>query len=185
MKILLLDEDLEIINFLKIIQEKHNYEIVFNDLSMDNYKETQFDMLIVDIAFDKNNDFLSNVLAYNPFQKVIIFSETLDCKNEISCEHCLDTFNKKRLLKPLNFDSFISLIESFDHDKCKYAELNCFENILPIFEKVMKRFSYYKYNSSNNLIYTQQKDTPLLVQQFIEIITLLDKHDIAYDIQDE
>lgn len=185
MSILLIDEDLETINFLKIIQSKRGYDVTYNDLSIENYKNNSFDVVIVDIAISKNNDFLNELLKVNPDQNIIIFSEDLDCKNEISCEHCLEKYNKKRLLKPLNFESFLSLVDKFDQGRCKYAELNCFENIYPILEKVLRRFSYYEYNKVDSVIYTKQKDTPLLIQQFLEIIVLLDEHNISYEILED
>jgi len=185
MSILLLDKDLETINFLKMIQLNYDYEVIYNDFSIENYKDTNYNIVIVDIAFSKNNDFLNEIIKINPYQNIIIFSEELDCKNEISCDHCLETYNKKRLLKPLNFESFLSLVDKFEQSPCKYAELNCFENIVPIIDKVLQRFTYYDYHQGESLIYTKHKESPLLLQQFLEIIGLLDSHNIDYEIQED
>jgi len=185
MKILVLDEDIKTINFLKIVESQRDYNIMYNDFAIQRYRKDQFDLVIVDIASEKNEQFLNEILEVNSQQKVIVFSEKLDCDGEVSCNHCVESYNKKRLLKPLNLESFLDLINNFDKGSCKYAKLNCFETIIPILEQVVERFSYYNFNKEQSIIYTKQKDSPFLIQQFLELLGLLDNHNVPYEITGE
>jgi len=93
----------------------------FNE-AMELYKNNKYDVIIVDFTVDNGSKFLEEVMLINPQQATI----TLSYKHEYSvlegCEHCIENYNRRRLVKPTSSAKILSTLDTFFSP---YAEQIC------------------------------------------------------------
>lgn len=184
MRILLIDDDKHSIYFLKLLKKIQGYEIVHTDYTIKQYVDNSVEIVMIDHSSDKNNQLLNKILEINPSQKVIIISDSSECSPNIGCDNCLTLYNKRRLLKPLDFKEFTNLIENFDNLNCYYSNPQCMDNLQHIISGLVRRFNFYHYDQDKNLIYSNHRPEDFLViQQELEIIKILNSYDIKYEIE--
>ena len=145
-------------------------------------REKEFDIIIVDFSTNEGKSLLIKVEELDPAQRVITLSDTLGCSAELGCEYCEKHFRRKRLLKPVDAYELIKYIVNFDELKCKYTK--SFENIVTILEDIIKRFGTYRYDKEKHMIVNDTK-SPLYIKELIEIVEILNRHYIPYEIINE
>jgi hypothetical protein len=153
------------------------------------YKNNQIDCIIVDFATEENNSLIEDILNTNPKQKMIIVSEYLSCREEKKCVDCVSLYNKRRLLKPLDPKELYYAIKNFDIIKCKYFNLECFENIRGILPDIMKRFIFYTYDQDRKVIALKKEEMAGkehgYMGELIDILDILNQHDVKYNMLNE
>ena len=184
MKILLVDDDLNIKNFLKVIEQKSEYEVTFSNYTLEQYREENFDIVIID--FTRYFEFYKQIIELNPQQKLIVIAENLDCANMENCENCKHDFRKKRLLKPIQTVELYNLIQNFDIQECRYSITDTFKNIKPVLSDILRKFSHYSYCEDTDSIFIKDENlyTNSAIQELLDITSLLTNYNIQYNVID-
>ena len=184
MKILLVDDDVHIKNFLKVIEQKSEYEVVFSNHTIQQYEENSFDIVLID--FTKYFELYKQIIELNPKQKLIVIAEDLNCANMENCENCKQSFQKRRLLKPVQTGELYNLIQSFDTNECKYSITDTFKNIKPVLSDILRKFAHYSYCEERDLIFTKDESlyTNSTIQELLDITSLLNSYNIQYNVID-
>ena len=85
------------------------------------YKNEKPDMVVIEFSITVGHDALMKLLEINPSQPIITLSDATDCSELIGCDHCLEKYNKKRLLKKEGIHELLYTIENFDETPCPMA----------------------------------------------------------------
>jgi len=88
------------------------------------FSGNDYDLVIVALEMDGNEgySFLEHLEATRPEQRTITFSAEEERPSANGgCFVCRDTFQRKRLLKPLDLRHLYQLIEHFDRMECPMA----------------------------------------------------------------
>lgn len=158
-----------------IIQETNNDKII------DFIKSNQVDMVIIQFSVENYKDIMDAILDIDPKIKIITISQDLVCSELLGCETCVSKYNKRRILEPVELQELYDTIINFDNIGCRYYK--AFDDIGGIIGRVVKRFHRYKYDESTNSI--ELKDTySVSINEMIEILDLLRKHHIKYELKD-
>jgi hypothetical protein len=181
MNILLASDDYMIKHYVEIGQNYLNYYLTNSNQPVKEYQNNNFDIVIVDISTYRET--LLQILEINPKQKIIVISDNLDCIDEVGCDICQKKYNKHRLLKPININILLDLLNDFNSHECKYLQTDCFKNIKPILSDITKRFITYDFCSNKNLIYKKENvRSHSFVLDLLEIVGILDNHNTKYEI---
>jgi hypothetical protein len=183
MNILVIDIEQDIKNSfdsLKYIEP--NWNIIVSDGTLSTYNDN-IDFVVVDFSKQSNHDLLDEIIKINHDQKTITVSESLICSDINGCEHCAKSFNRRRILKPIDIKSLYKIINTFDEEKCKYSYTNSFRNIESILSTVLNKFSSYSYNQNTKMIQLTEKTSYThSIKDMLEIIEILKTHNIDYTI---
>lgn len=146
-----------------------------------HYSSSLFDIVIVDFSSIAGKEIISKIVKRNPKQRVITLSSKIACSVELGCEHCVKSFNRRRLFKPIDFKKLLEYIKGFDTLECNYYK--SFEDVKGILTEVLKSFPSYTYDEQNKSIYTLNKSSSKL-SDFLKIVEILDKNCIAHHIDE-
>lgn len=183
MKILLIDNDPNSNQIFEHMTRIKNYDIVRSNYSFSEYINDKFDLVIVDFDDKKSLALLKKILIENSKQNIITISEKLECAGLVSCKDCVELYNKKRLIKPLDFRQLLQTIEKFDSLSCKYQNIDCFDDFYLIVDDFMRKFSYYIYDESDNTIYANEKaNENVLTMELLYLTKLLNNFDVSYEL---
>jgi len=106
------------INFL--IDKASNY----NDC-IEFYNKYPYDMVFIDFADKIGENILFYILEKNPNQKIITISDIEECSEKQGCNFCTTTYNKKRVIKPIQEIELIKILSK--REPCK---LYCSRDLL-------------------------------------------------------
>lgn len=95
--------------------------IAGHDAAMEFYKKEEPDMVLIDFTIDHGIETLTEILGLNPMQQIITISDSLDCSEFLGCNHCLESYNKKRVLKHQGIHELLYLIDNFSEMPCEFA----------------------------------------------------------------
>ncbi len=182
MNILVIDKDNDIFNLLIYITSmENNWNIIKYNHTIEQYKESDIDFVIVDFSKQENENMLNEIIKVNKNQKTITISEELNCPNIVNCDLCLEYYNRKRLIKPIIPRDLYETIKKFSSEECKYYNsINHIELLLP---DIMKRFYYYIYdNTTKTISYKDNEENSLYLKEFLDIISILNQHSVKYNI---
>lgn len=149
---------------------------------MDIYNYTSVNMVLIDFSIGENGKILEEIISINPSQKTLTVSNYLLCSDKNGCENCIMSFNRRRLLLPIDPTVLYNAIANFDAIQCEYFKK--FENILNILPKILERFKSYKYDETNKLIYKDDNLSSFINNEFVQILSLLDTYEIQYKLLD-
>ncbi len=85
------------------------------------YKHEAPDMVLIDFTIEHGIESLNTILELNPAQQIITISDSLDCSEFLGCNHCLEKYNKKRVLKHQGIHELLYLIDNFEEMPCEFA----------------------------------------------------------------
>jgi len=85
------------------------------------YKEKRPKMVLIDFENDFGTKALNKILEINPHQHIITLSDSTDCSEIIGCDHCLNNYKKRRILKSEGINSIIYMVDNFEYMMCAYA----------------------------------------------------------------
>ncbi len=186
MNLLLIDTDELTVSYLEHIKKAKAYNIIATDYTLEQYQKNAIDIVIVDSSIEKNRLFCEKIVELNPKQKILIISDLLCPLNNVVCEECVGLYNKKRLLKPIEVKEFVEIIDNFDNYTCKYIPTNNFRDIVPILDDILRQFPNYKYDHESLTIYsTSKKQNHQKLKEELEIIEILNSHNVGYTIVDD
>jgi hypothetical protein len=184
--ILLIDSDPEtvlLMNILSDIEKEFNVISILNfDDGIAKYKNNAIDLVIVDFSVNENNQLFNEILKINPKQNTITLSDKVACCSTLGCQSCVENFNHKRLIKPINAMQLLSLLNNFNGIKCKYY--NEFDHIETIMHDIVKRFIGCEYDTEKKVIQFKNNGYHTL-QSMINLSSILNEHRIYYKFIDE
>lgn len=125
MKILFIDEQ-SIQNTIRIglLEQMGHHQVCLISNTADAicyYKDEHPEMVLIDFTTDFGHDSLEQILELNPAQHIITISDSLDCTEIIGCDHCLEHYRKRRLLKKQSIHDLLYLISNFSEMPCEFA----------------------------------------------------------------
>ena len=121
-----LDEDMELV--YKALRKKFAQVelIVQSDYEkiVQLFETTYSDIgiLIIDHHMPKGVALLNTLLTRHPNLKTITLSGSPYCSDPMSCTHCQETYNKRRMLKPISKYNLFETIEAFEEKECEYKD---------------------------------------------------------------
>ena len=142
------------------------------------YSSTTIDMLIVDFSVKEYKGFLEEIVKKDPFLKTITISDILHCSNTQGCESCVKSFNRKRIVKPVNMKELYDTIINFDTFPCRYF-LN-FENVVQLLPKIIENYNFCKYDPLKRIVECDEHH----ISSLISITELLDSNNISYELDE-
>ncbi|MGM0534215.1 MAG: hypothetical protein ACQERK_06960 [Campylobacterota bacterium] len=121
-----LDEDMELVykalnkKFadVSLITESDHEKI----LTLFETKYKDIDILIIDHHMSMGVALLNTLLQRHRKLKTITLSGSPYCSDPMNCTHCQETFNKKRMLKPISKYALFETIEAFEDKECEYKD---------------------------------------------------------------
>lgn len=126
MRILIIDEYFSLAKVLKEYIIK-NYPMLIvdsiNDIKMLNSHLVQvnyYDIIVVNFGSFNNNKLLDDILKFNHKQRIVIISSDAKCTDNVSCEHCVKSYNKVRLIPPFGMYDVMSYIIKNEGQKCPH-----------------------------------------------------------------
>lgn len=125
MKILFIDEK-SIQNSIRtaLLEQLAHHEVYLTDNyeeAMEFYTKESPDVVVLEFTVYFGMDALFKILKLNPEQQIITLSDSLDCSELIGCDHCLNKYNKKRVLKHQGIHDLLYLIDNFAEMPCEHA----------------------------------------------------------------
>lgn len=125
MRILIVDEYIAIGKVLKDYIAKYHpsFNITFiYKLNLVNYylENENYDVIVLNFGSFNNNRLLDNILKYNKKQKIVIISTDAKCTDQISCEHCKESYNKIRLISPFSLYNLMDYILNKEGQECPH-----------------------------------------------------------------
>jgi len=183
MNILIIDSDKEVLNILnQLTTIENDWNIFTSDGTLTQYKNHNIDFVLIDFSTNSNKILLDKIISINPTQKTITMSAILECSEAQGCNFCITTYNRRRLLKPIDIKSIYELIKNFEVLQCTYSSLNGFQNIEPIISDIIKNFFSYEYDKDSKTIRYQRNHSIHHITEMFEIIKILKEHNINYKI---
>ncbi|MDO9055797.1 MAG: hypothetical protein Q7U69_04565 [Sulfuricurvum sp.] len=184
--ILLIDSDYQTILLMNILSEIDKEFNVISVLNFDDgiakYKSNPIELVIVDFSVNENNQLFTEILKINPKQNTITLSDKIACCSTLGCQSCIENFNNKRLIKPVNAMQLHSLLNNFNCVECKYY--NDFDHIETIMPDIVKRFIGCAYDTEKKIIQFKNNGYHTL-QSMITLSSILDEHSVYYKFIDE
>ena len=188
MDILVFDKDYESESndYLAILKNNlKDYNIVLHksyDEAISQFKKNQFYVVLIDFTTKEGKEFLQEVNRLNTLQRVITMGYTLSCSSEMGCDYCIENFNKRRLIKPINPVELYKTILGFTEIGCSYA--NRFKEPKNLINELIKRYSYFTFDNEKSIISSDTGDIQE-IKQFLNLMIDLKSYNIDYHIIDE
>lgn len=148
---------------------------------LEKYNNNNIDIFIVDFTNENFNKLLNSILNANKQQKVIIISNSLKPSVSEGCNHCLQTFNRKRLLDTFDIIEGYNLIKNFDSINCKF--IDSFVNIIENLDRILLRYEDVNYNNQTQTIHLN-KNNHHQITNLLNIQNLLNQFNIKHTIND-
>jgi len=183
MNILIIDTDNVIVNAFNLLKKiEPNWNILISDGTLNTYNDN-IDFVVVDFSTQSNQDMLNDIIKINQNQKTITVSDSLRCSEQKGCEFCIQHYNRRRLMKPINIKALHEIVKHFGDKKCKYASTNSFHNITMILPTILKRFLSYSYNQNSRILKPVSNSSEIhIMKDMIDIIEILKTHHVKYNI---
>lgn len=162
------------INFLKV-NNKDDFFLFYEKHDKDS-------LIIIDVSYNEGEEIFNHITKLNQKRKILVLSKILTYNYNFTCAQCIEQFNRKLLLKPLNIGQLIAYINNFDTLVCKFSSES--NKIIEIMHDILKQFVYYSYNEKEKKIIKKENHTNNL-HELIRITELLNTHKISYEIEDE
>ncbi|MCV6606893.1 MAG: hypothetical protein OIF32_01680 [Campylobacterales bacterium] len=83
-------------------------------------KMKKYDIIIIDLTEYTGVRIFGLLTKLTPRQKIITIGTDSSCSVTLGCDFCLDTYNKKRLVRPYTTKQLEELINNFDSTTCQY-----------------------------------------------------------------
>lgn len=147
-----------------------------------SFMQHTYDFVIVDFTTEDGKKILDLILQINPNQKIITITYELT-SSTTSCSECERLYNKRRLIKPINALDIFKTIKNFDDSKCKYAHY--FENPKSLIPTLMLRYECFKFIEESSSIERNKDFNEHAIKEYVEIIDILDRSKIKYELIDE
>lgn len=184
--ILLIDSDhqtAQLMNILSEIEKEFNVISILNfDDGIAKYKNNDIELVIVDFSVSENDQLFTEILKINPKQNTITLSDKVASCSTLGCQSCVENFNNKRLIKPVNAIQLHSLLNNFNGVECKYY--NEFDHIETIMPDIVKRFVGCAYDTEKKVIQFKNNGYHTL-QSIINLSSILNAHNVFYKVIDE
>lgn len=182
MKILIYDNNLEDLKkfsaFIKYIPldielDKTNDHLEFKKL----FEQKTYDTVFVDVNDENGSKLTDLIKKINPVQKTVTINNKFNCSEENGCDFCKTSFNKYRIVKPLNI---FDITRALKDEPCSF---DCTDDNLQIKLKVLsKPYGFLSFDSSTQIFtYSGIGD---FFSQIINFTVDLAEHNIKYDVED-
>ena len=188
MDILVFDKEYDSFSndYLAILQNNlKDYNIVLLknfEEAISLFKKSHFYIILIDFTTKDGKEFLQEVNRLNSIQRVITMGYTLSCSSEMGCTYCIDNFNKRRLIKPINSIDLYKTISTFDEILCAYA--NRFAEPKTLINEILQKYSSFTYDEKT-LIISSANDDIQEIKQLLNLMIELKNYDIDYEIISE
>lgn len=188
MEILVFDEeyDYEKNDYLSVLTNNlKDYNIVLlQDLneSLSLYKTNNFHIVLIDFTTKSGNEFLQEVNRLNSSQKIITLGYSLSCSSEMGCDYCVDNFQKRRMIKPINSIELYKTIVEFEEIACMYKHR--FKNPKVLIKDLIMRYNYFSFDEENRVIFSNKNDIHEL-KQLLNLIGDLKNYNINFKVLDD
>ena len=186
MNILLLDNDentIQVLNCFLEINPTWNLKH-FKHLKKESTDYSDFDFLIADFSNKEHEKESQLIMAKNKAIKIIMISDKLEHCVSQGCASCVEDYNLKRLIKPLEPLKLLDLINDFETKECGYYDaFNQPKTIIPL---IVKRFICLEYDSANQIITIDAQCTGNRhTVEILSFIHILEQNSIAYQMTSE
>lgn len=186
MKILLLDDDeilLQGLDYINSINNEYTY-MTLKDLDIKENRFKDIDLVIVDFEIDEYFSVFKEIIEYDKSKKIIVASEKLSSCIDEDCEFCMESYNIRRLIKPIEFESLFSLMDSSFEDDCIYYK--SFLDMAGVLPCIIKRFSSLSFDEKSNAVYVQNTiPSNIYTYELISLVNILEQNSINYSIVDD
>lgn len=89
--------------------------------AIDLFGKKKYDFVLINFSVLDGAEVLSHINEKEPSQRIITLSTVNGCSDPKGCEHCLQNYNKRRLMMPNDLTKLDHLLNNFDNTKCEYA----------------------------------------------------------------
>lgn len=188
MKILVFDKDysVEKNDYLAVlINNLSDYHITLTknfDEAISLFRNNVYHIILIDFTTQEGKEFLQEVNRLNTLQRIITMGYTLSCSSEMGCDYCIENFNKRRLIKPIDSIELYKTILNFNEIKCKYA--NAFTDPKGLINELLNRYDSFTYNITTQIIESKDIDIHEL-KEFLDLIVDLKNYHIDFEILNE
>lgn len=169
---------------LNTIQQKCYCVIKFthtNEEFQRELKQNKYNLVLVCFDNYSNTILLKNTILNNPQNKYLLISNLFICNLVFDCTQCIELYNMKRILLPVDALSLVKTILSFNKTECTYQyKFNMKESFLEIIPDILQRFDKITYEDTTKTI-TINKNT-CSYSTLLEIMNMLDYYRINYEI---
>lgn len=186
MRILIYDEDQNevesLYQMIKLLPIQTVVDIVTNyEDSINMYSNYEYKKVFINYFEDKGKNLEKYIIEKNPKQKLILLKDNYDCIHLHSCHECKSYFNKFLVIKPINISQLPQIINN--NFECEGFSKTLFQyNLDMIKKKIKHKYPTIIYDEDNNKFLFDEIPNSFVVELFIELTTLLSKHNIKYRI---
>ena len=186
MTILIIDTDYNIVNTLNLLKNiEPNWNILESDGTLNKYNNN-IDLVIVDFSIPLNRDILNDIINIKQNQKTITASTELSCSVLEGCDVCIQNYDRRRLMQPIDINSLYKTIKYFEKEDCLYSNTDSFHNIELILPLILNRFSSYNYDQTTKILHPRSyTDDVHLIKDMISITEILSTHNIKYNLTND
>lgn len=141
------------------------------------YEQHQYAFVFINSDCNEGEIFLNNIAQENPSQKLIAFSNSLDCAQDLRCNFCKEGSNRFLLIKPIyTNDLFYILLGNLKPPS--YCENN---NLLMKLKKIDQ--SYINFDLSlENQMFINKNSFLNREDKILHVTEELKQHNIRYEI---
>ncbi len=150
------------------------------DDGMALYAKNHYEIIFIDFQDDIGEKLLTLILEKNPLQRVVTISDIEKCSEQHGCNYCINTYNKKRLTKPIDTGDLLNVFV-----KKEPCALYCNDSLLLKLEKISKevksiRFDKELFSFVKNYDTTQHRTT----SDMIHLVYRLNEENINFESTD-
>ena len=80
----------------------------------------EYQLVVIDLSEYTGVRIFGLITKLNPKQKIVTLEANASCKDTFGCSFCLETFNKRRLIRPYEFSQLKNLVTDFDNTPCHH-----------------------------------------------------------------
>ncbi|MEA2050912.1 MAG: hypothetical protein U9O56_09310 [Campylobacterota bacterium] len=189
MNILVADTNKQIANLLEsfkqIKKDINIFEVSNYNNGIDIYNNNKIDLIIIHFDTSHCIELLNSIVKINSSQNTITISDSLCYSEDLGCEYCITHYNRKKLLLPFDPKELFDMILNFNSKKCKYFK--SLDHIEDFLGDMLQKYSYFIYDSLSKQIKVKDESigSSSLVKDLVNIINMLNNHNIKYSIQND
>ncbi len=165
---------------------KTGWEIIVpkdHEECMNIYRGNEIDFVIVDFSLENNIKLLEEITKTNPLQRVITLSSNLESSQNSDCVECIEHYNRRRVMKPLNLQELYHTIINFDKMVCKYFK--SFKDTRKVIPILLRNYNLCRFDEESKTIYCDSSNEHILSAQYYSILNELEKYNISYSMISE
>ena len=147
---------------------------------MELYKNSIFDFVIVDFSLDNNLVLLNEITKLNSEQRIITLSSNIESSEKSDCIECINNYNRRRVMKPIDLKELYETIINFDNMACKYFK--SFKDVNKVVPILLRNYKICNFDPESKVVHCESNNQYMLSNQYYGILSELEKYKINYKI---